>query len=236
MRRHAGDLFVLGAATVIFVAQQLAISFFPLDGAPGTMRRALFLVTTAALALMALQFRRFFGAWLVTAGIVMNLLPMAAHGGAMPIDFTILERSRAFPDVTEADIGRQTNHGKDVVLRREDIHFYWLSDRFIVDLPLYGTNIYSAGDFVLFAGLGLVAVQAAVIAVRPGARKAAAPGGFQGSEGPATPGGQGARVPRRLAADAGHTLQHPDAGDLASPQAREDVRGGAAGARETDHL
>lgn len=167
MKRHAGDLFVLGTAAVIFLAQQLAISFMPLDGTAGTLRRSLFLVTTAALALMALHFRRFFGAWLVSAGIFMNLLPMAAHGGAMPIDFAILQHSGAFPEVTEADIGRQTNHGKDVVLRRDDIRFYWLSDRFIVDLPLYGTNIYSAGDFVLFAGLGLVAAQAAVMAFRP---------------------------------------------------------------------
>lgn len=172
MKRHAGDLFVLGAAAVIFLAQQLAISYMPLDGAAGAMRRMLFLVTTAALALMALHFRRFFGAWLVSAGILMNLLPMAAHGGAMPIDFAILQRSGAFPEVTEADIGRQTNHGKDVVLRRDEIRFYWLSDRFIVDLPLYGTNIYSAGDFVLFAGLGLVAAQAAVMAFRPGGERA----------------------------------------------------------------
>jgi hypothetical protein len=92
---------------------------------------------------------------------------MAAHGGAMPIDFEILQRSGAFPEVTEADIGRQTNHGKDIVLRREDIRFFWLSDRYIVDLPVYGTNIYSLGDFVLFAGLGLVVVQATVVAFRP---------------------------------------------------------------------
>jgi hypothetical protein len=167
MKRHAGDLLVLVAAAAIFLAQQLAISFMPLDGPAGVARRALFFVTTIALAGMALHFRRFVGAWLVAAGIVMNLLPMAAHGGAMPIDFEILQRSGAFPEVTEADIGRQTNHGKDIVLRREDIRFFWLSDRYIVDLPVYGTNIYSLGDFVLFAGLGLVVVQATVVAFRP---------------------------------------------------------------------
>jgi hypothetical protein len=166
MNRHAGDLLVLAAAAAIFLSQQLAISYMPLDGTGGTLRRTLFFVTTIALAAMALHFRRYLGAWLVSAGIIMNLIPMAAHGGAMPIDFAIIERSGAFPEVTEADIGRQTEHGKDVVLRREDIRFYPLSDRFTVDLPLYGTNIYSAGDFVLFTGLGLVVIQAAIAAVR----------------------------------------------------------------------
>ncbi|GIW12880.1 MAG: hypothetical protein KatS3mg062_0319 [Tepidiforma sp.] len=171
MKRHAGDLFVLAAAVAIFAAQQLAISFMPLDGAAGTARRTLFFVTTIALAAMALHFRRFVGAWLVSAGIIMNLIPMSAHSGSMPIDYEILRRSGAFPEVTEADIGRQTNHGKDVVLRRDDIRFFWLSDRYIVDLPLYGTNIYSLGDFVLFAGLGLVAMQAGFEAVRPRGRQ-----------------------------------------------------------------
>lgn len=167
MERRAGDLIVLVLAAAIFLAQQMAISFMPLDGDAGVARRVLFFVTTVALAAMALHFRRFVGAWLVAAGIVLNLLPMAAHGGAMPIDYAILARSGAFPEVTEAEIGRQTNHGKDIVLRREDIHFFMLSDRYIVDLPVYGTNIYSLGDFVLFAGLGLVVLQAGVAAVRP---------------------------------------------------------------------
>ncbi len=167
MKRHAGDVVVLASAATIFLAQQLAIRYLPVDGGAGAVRRIVFFATTIVLVLLALHFRRFLGAWLVAAGIVMNLIPMAAHGGSMPIDYEILERSGAFPEVTEADIGRQTNHGKDVVLRREDIRFFALSDRFIVDLPLYGTNIYSAGDFVLFGGIGLIIVQAVYEAVRP---------------------------------------------------------------------
>ena len=87
----------------------------------------------------------------------------------MPIDYEILAGSEAF-EVTEEDIGEQSNAGKDIVLRREDIHFFPLSDRYVVDLPGYGTNIYSLGDFVLFAGLGLIVVQAAWMLARPGTR------------------------------------------------------------------
>ncbi len=51
-------------------------------------------------------------------------------------------------------------NGKDILLRRADIHFYALSDRYTVDAPFYGKNIYSLGDFVLFAGGALVIAQA----------------------------------------------------------------------------
>jgi len=167
---RAGDSVVLAGAALIFAAQQIAISNIGTGGAAGAFRQALFFSTTIVLALLALRLRRFWGAWLVALGIVMNLVPMAFHSGSMPIDYAILERSGAFPEVTRADVGKQTNHGKDVVLEREDIHFFVLSDRYVVDLPWYGTNIYSLGDFVLFGGVGLVVIQAAVSLVvrRPG--------------------------------------------------------------------
>ncbi|MEO8540570.1 MAG: DUF5317 family protein [bacterium] len=158
---RAGDSVVLAIAAVIFVGQQIAISNIGTGGRSGSLRQLLFFSTTIVLALLALKLRRFWGAWAVSLGILMNLVPMAFHSGSMPIDYAILERSGAFPEVTPADIGKQTNHGKDVVLNRDDIHFFWLSDRYIVDLPIYGKNIYSLGDFVLFAGLGAVLVQAA---------------------------------------------------------------------------
>jgi hypothetical protein len=164
--RRAGDLWFLAAAAFIFLTQQLAISFMSTGGAEGVLRRTLFFVTTVALVALALRFRRYWGAWLVAAGIVLNLIPMAAHAGAMPIDYEILASSGAFPEVTREDLGKQTNHGKDVVLERDDIHFFVLSDRYVVDLPGYGTNVYSLGDFVLFAGVALLLVQAPLMLLR----------------------------------------------------------------------
>ncbi len=165
--RRAGDLWFLALAAGIFLAQQLAISFMSTEGVEGAWRRFLFFATTAILVLLALHFRRFWGAWLVAGGILLNLVPMAAHAGAMPIDYAVLESSGAFPEITRDDIGKQTNHGKDVVLEREDIHFFALSDRYVVDLPVYGPNIYSLGDFVLFAGVALILVQAPFLLLAP---------------------------------------------------------------------
>lgn len=159
MFNRVGDFGVLLAAAVIFLAQQLAISNVQPGGASGVFRQVLFFSTTAVLALLALRFRRFWGAWLVAVGILLNLIPMAAHGGSMPIDYAIIERSGAFPEVTLGDVGKQTNHGKDVILEREDVQFFALSDRYVITLPVYGPNIYSLGDFVLFAGVAAVLVQ-----------------------------------------------------------------------------
>ncbi len=171
MVSRAGDLFVFAVAAVIFLAQQVAISGLDPDGGSGVVRQVLFFSTTVVLAGLALWFRRFWGAWLIALGIVMNLVPMAAHKGSMPIDYGIIERSGAFPEVTRDDIGKQTNHGKDVVLERDDIRFFVLSDRYVVTAPVYGANIYSLGNFVLFAGVGLVAGQAAAMAVAPKLRR-----------------------------------------------------------------
>ena len=157
----------LAAATTIVVVQQTAISYLGHDGAEAAARRAIFLVTTAMLAGMALHFRRFAGTWLVAAGIALNFLPMLLYGGLMPVPYEVIQESGAFPEITDADLGRQVSHGKDIVLPREDIRFEALADRYHIVLPGYGDNIYSIGDFVLFAGVGLAAAETLAAALRP---------------------------------------------------------------------
>lgn len=156
---RAGDPIFLSVAVALFALQQVAIRAFALDGAVGGLRRVIFFTTTLALALLALRFRRYLGAWLIAAGIVLNLVPMASHGGLMPVSYRVVHESGAFPEITEANLGKQLGNGKDILLRDDEIRFEPLSDRYTLDLPLYGTNIYSLGDFVLFAGVGLVILQ-----------------------------------------------------------------------------
>lgn len=169
---RVGDAWLLLLAATIFVGQQVAISYMRTAGFEGNLRRTFFFASTIVLVALALRFRRLWGAWLVAAGIVLNLVPMAAHGGSMPIDIAIIEDSGAFPEITREFVGKQTPNGKDVVLERDDIRFFALSDRYTVDAPLYGTNIYSLGDFVLFAGVALVVVQAGASLVLPTPRTA----------------------------------------------------------------
>ena len=161
------ELLVLFAAVGILVTQQVAISNLGRDGAEALLRRGIFFVTTPVLIGLALAFRRYLGAWVIAFGILLNFVPIAVHGGLMPVSYTIVRDSGAFPEITEADIGKQLHNGKDILLWREDIHFYELSDRYTVDAPLYGVNIYSLGDFVLFAGALMVFVQAVARIIVP---------------------------------------------------------------------
>jgi hypothetical protein len=158
-----GESVILAFAIAIFAVQRFAISRLGLDGGPATLRRVLFLATTAILVLVLLHFRRFVGAWLIAAGVVLNVVPMAAHGGLMPVAYETVRDSGNFPEITEANIGHQLEGSKDIVLRRADIHVYALSDRFALTVPGYKPNIYSAGDFAMFAGMGLVLVEGALL-------------------------------------------------------------------------
>jgi hypothetical protein len=162
----AGEFVWLGAAVVAFVAQRIGVSRLGQDGAEADARRAIFYSTTAVLIVLALHFRRIAGAWLIAIGITMNFIPMTAHGGLMPVAWELIQESGEFPQITEADIGRQVHNSKDIVLRREDIHFEPLSDRYVLTLPWYGTNIYSLGDFVAFGGILLAAIQVIAYVVR----------------------------------------------------------------------
>ena len=180
----AGELPFLAAAFVLFAAQQAAIRGLPLTGVSGEIRRAIFFPSTVCLALLALHFRRWIGAWAIAAGIVLNLVPMAAHGGLMPVSYSVVQQSGAFPEITERDLGRQLGNGKDVLLAGRDIRFEPLSDRYVLTLPMYGTNIYSLGDFVLFAGVGLVFVQAAWEAIPARRRRDTDPGPVPADAGP----------------------------------------------------
>lgn len=161
------ELFWLLAAVAILAVQQAAISYLGRAGVEAFARRSIFFVTTPVLIGIALLFRRYLGAWLIALGILLNFLPIVAHGGLMPVAYTVVRDSGAFPEITQAEIGQQLHNGKDILLWRDDIHFYQLSDKYTVDAPLYGVNIYSLGDFVLFAGGTLVAIQAAFSLAAP---------------------------------------------------------------------
>lgn len=155
-----GEPVWLSIALGLFVAQELAITYIDPDGSWAWFRRAAFFVVTPLFVLVALHFRRFLGAWIIAAGITMNFLPMAAHGGNMPVAYETVVESGAFPEITEDVIGGQIGNSKDVVLWREDIRLEPLSDRIIYELPGYRTNIYSPGDVVIGVGIIVTLIEA----------------------------------------------------------------------------
>lgn len=156
----AGDCLWLALAIAVFAIQELGISHVGRDGPSAFLRAAIFLVTTGILIGMALHFRRFLGAWLIALGITMNFIPMALHGGLMPAAYEIIEDSGAFPEITVEDVGHQLPNSKDIVLWREDVRAFPLSDNLYIEAPGVTPNIYSPGDLVILLGVALAAVEA----------------------------------------------------------------------------
>lgn len=167
LSQRMGEPGWLILALAVYGIQEFGISQLDPGGPAAILRRALFFSTTLLVIALALHFRRYAGAWLVAGGIFLNASAMAAHGGLMPIAWETLRDSGQFPQVTQAEIGGQVGNSKDIVLWREDIRLEPLSDRFVLALPGYGANVYSAGDFVVFAGLILALAQAAVVLALP---------------------------------------------------------------------
>ncbi len=149
----------LATAAALVWLQVTAVAVLELDGGEGALRRAIIVVSTALFAVLALRFRRYAGAWVVAAGIVLNLLPMSLHGGLMPVSYERVLDSGEFGFVSESQLGMALPRSKDVLLSEDDIHFAMLVDRHLVSLPGYGTHLVSLGDFVVVGGLALVVCQ-----------------------------------------------------------------------------
>jgi hypothetical protein len=168
----AGEAICLGAAAALYLAQEVGISHLGREGIAGDLRRAVFFTTTLLLIGLALCLRRYVGAWLIAAGITLNFIPMAMHGGLMPVAYETVAESGAFPRVSEGTIGHQVGNSKDIVLRRADIELEPLTDRYVVTVPVYGTNIYSPGDFVVFGGVALAVAQVVLALAWPRQKRA----------------------------------------------------------------
>jgi len=148
-------------AIVALAVQQIAVRQIPVSGDWELVREGIFIVTTGTVVLVAISLRALIGAWLVAAGILLNCVPILAHGGTMPVAWETVRDSGSFSNISQDMLGDQIPGSKDVLLMREDIRFEPLSDRYFIDPPVYRPNIYSLGDFLIFAGIGVAVVELA---------------------------------------------------------------------------
>jgi hypothetical protein len=173
--RQAGAALWLAVAAMVLLVQQIAVRGLGTDGSDAFLRRGIFFVTTICLVAMALHFRRFAGAWLVALGIALNLPPILAHGGLMPVAYDTVADSGLVADLDESRIGQQITGSKDIILEQDEVQFPLLADQFIVSIPGYGPNIYSLGDFVLFAGVAVAIGEALAMMTVPAVARRQSP-------------------------------------------------------------
>jgi hypothetical protein len=132
-------------ALAALAVQAIAI-FAPLgDDVP---RRILLVISYLALGVFVAANLRRPGLAVLGAGLILNFLPIAANGGLMPITPQTLEKTGEVP--ADAEIGEWVPRTKDVLLEREDVHLYALSDRLTSDLSPF--RAFSIGDLIIVTG------------------------------------------------------------------------------------
>ena len=94
------------------------------------------------------------GLWLVGLGVLLNVLATTPHGGLMPVTpETLRAAGRVVPAELPPSGSRPHTHWKDIVLPREQIPLWVISDRFAVPAGWPLAGVFSLGDVAVAGGL-----------------------------------------------------------------------------------
>ena len=96
--------------------------------------------------------RHLHGMALITLGLILNLVVMAANGGWMPIAPEAVRRAgfaRLVPSLTP---GMRVFSSKDIILLREQTRLWFLSDIFVLSKPFPVASVFCVGDVVSALG------------------------------------------------------------------------------------
>lgn len=136
-------------ALLAILLQVLAI-YGPLGNNDSLRGVVLILSYLTLMVFVAANWKRI-GIAIIGIGLLMNFTPIAANGGLMPITPETLAKTGLFPHGTE--LNQRVPDSKDVLKRRDDTHFYFLSDRLVWTDLSPAIRAFSLGDVVIVSGL-----------------------------------------------------------------------------------
>ncbi len=97
------------------------------------------------------------GIAVIGIGLMLNFLAIAANEGMMPITPETMLRTGAVPE--DAVVGEWLPGSKDVLMERNDVRIYFLTDRLVWD-PISGlVRAFSVGDVIIVAGVAITMVE-----------------------------------------------------------------------------
>lgn len=118
-------------------------------------------LTIAAAPLVLWPYRGYVGIWMVYVGLAANMVAIVANGGLMPIERSTVVAAAGDEQAARYVAGDWIAGSKDVLVDTGQGRLVALGDGLVVPLGS-GGFVASPGDVVVWAGLVVLAAQAAV--------------------------------------------------------------------------
>jgi hypothetical protein len=136
----------------LFALAMQAVAIFAPLGFDDTPKRLLFQLSYLILLIFIVVNLPRPGIAIIGIGLLLNMLPIVANGGLMPVTAEHLARAGATDSIAGKQEGDAIPYSKNVLKSEGNTHFYDLSDRIVVDNPFF-FRVFSVGDVVIAAGL-----------------------------------------------------------------------------------
>jgi len=117
------------------------------------IQQFLFLLSHCLLLVFVWQNRRLLAIQIFGVGVVCNLLDILFNGGFMPITPETLVRINAGSTLEQWTIGYHYAGSKDVILLREEVRLWPLSDMLVLPPPFPWPTAFSLGDLLIALGI-----------------------------------------------------------------------------------
>jgi len=140
-----------GVLALFALAIQAIAIFAPL-GLGDIPKRLLFVLSYLALLIFIARNLPRPGIAVIGIGVLLNLLPIVANGGLMPVTAENLAKIGQTHRIEGRQEGDAISHTKNVLKSKDNTNFYELSDRIVWDNPFF-FRVFSAGDVVIAGGL-----------------------------------------------------------------------------------
>jgi len=152
LRLHFPRVHIRAGVLALFALTMQAVAIFAPLGFDDIPKRLIFELSYVVLIFFAIANLPRPGFLIIGVGLLLNLLPIVANGGLMPVTAESLARIDQLDRIEGRAEGDAIRRTKNVLKTKDDTYFYVLSDRLVFDNPVY-VPILSIGDLVIAAGL-----------------------------------------------------------------------------------